>query len=241
MLVVRGRAETVDADRAASRRLLSSAADGTSAVRVWTPHRQVAFGRRDRLREGYDRARRIARDRGFAPVERGVGGRAVAYDGETTLAFARADPVDDFRRGTDARYDRVTADVERALAGLGLDLERAEPADAFCPGAHSLSVAAPDSPAGAPPRRKIVGLAQRVRRDAALTAGIVLVDALEELAATLEAVYGALDVPLDPEAVGTVAAAGGPDDPAPVGAAIEDALVGDAPATTTGVDAFSEA
>ncbi|MFC6716318.1 lipoate--protein ligase family protein [Natrialbaceae archaeon GCM10025810] len=237
MRVFRGRAETVDADRAVTERLLESAADGERAVRVWHPHRQVAFGRRDASLEGYERAREAAREAGFPPVERSVGGRAVAYDGETTIAFARAEPVADFRRGTDERYERLTADVERALRGLGADpatdgrpirLERGEPPDSFCPGTHSLSTVDPDGR-----RRKVAGVAQRVRSDAALVSGVLVVDNRRELAAALEAVYGALEVPLDPETVGSVADGDGvadgssrASDPAAIREALENALVG---------------
>ncbi|ELY78448.1 lipoyl protein ligase domain-containing protein [Natrinema gari] len=223
MRVFRGRAASIAADRDVSQRLLSVAADGESAVRVWTPHRQVAFGRRDARLEGYDRARERADERDFPPVERGVGGRAVAYDGTTTLAFARAEPVADFRTGSTERYDRASAALERALRTLGLEPIRGEPDDSFCPGTHSLSVASADGR-----QRKVVGIAQRVRSDAALVAGIVLVAAREKLAAVLERVYDALAVPLDPASVGTVAAAGGPSDPDAVRTALEEGLLGDA-------------
>lgn len=205
--VLRGRSETINADRAASQRLLEIAATGTPAVRVWRPHRQVAFGRRDARLEGYDDARAAAREFGFSPVERSVGGRAVAYDGETTLAFARAEPVADFRQGTDERYERLTADLERAFEKLGVDIVRGEPADSFCPGTHSLSVPAPSDRTGSsevPNRRKIAGLAQRVQQDAALASGIVVVANRAELARVLEGVYGALGVPFDPESVGAI-------------------------------------
>lgn len=231
MRVFRGRAETIEADREASERLLERAAGGEPAVRVWTPHRQVAFGRRDARTDGYDRAREAARDRGFPPVERSVGGRAVAYDGETTLAFARAEPVADFRRGTGERYDRLTAAVESALLSVGVATDRGEPADSFCPGTHSLSAALGDGRRG-----KVVGIAQRVRQDAALVSGIALVANRAELAAVLAAVYDQLGVPFDPDSVGSVAAAGGPSDPEPVRSAIEDALVGDERSTIERVD-----
>ncbi|GAB3667757.1 lipoyl protein ligase domain-containing protein [Halopiger thermotolerans] len=235
MRMFRGRAATIDADRAASERLLEVAADGEPALRVWRPHRQVAFGRRDANREGYDRAREAARGAGFPPVERDVGGRAVAYDGDATLAFARAEPVADFRRGTTDRYERLTDDVERALTALGVATERGEPDDAFCPGTHSLSV---ESAAGE--RRKLVGIAQRVRQTAAVGAGIVLVDAREELADVLEAVYDALGVPLDPETVGTTASVGGPADSDRVRTALEAALVGDADVTIEPISALAD-
>ncbi|MFC4541171.1 biotin/lipoate A/B protein ligase family protein [Halosolutus amylolyticus] len=222
MHVFRGRAGTIEADRDVSRHLLSVADDGEPAVRVWVPHRQVAFGRRDARLDGYDRAREAAREHGFPPVERSVGGRAVAYDGETTIAFARAEPIDDFREGTDERYDRLTGALECVLEEFGLEIDRGEPDDAFCPGTHSLS--AIDAQGR---RRKLVGIAQRVRRGAALVAGILLVAGREELASALADVYGALGVPLTPATVGSVQAAGGPGDPARIRTAIEDALVGD--------------
>ncbi|RQG91800.1 lipoyl protein ligase domain-containing protein [Natrarchaeobius chitinivorans] len=226
MLVFRGRAATIEADRAASERLRSVAAGGEPAVRVWIPHRQVAFGRRDANRDGYGRAREAARTRSFPPVQRDVGGRAVAYDGETTIAFARAEPVEDLRQGTADRYERTTAAVECALSSVGCETERGEPDGAFCPGTHSLSI--PDSSPDRPSSRKVVGIAQRVRRDAAMTAGIAVVDAREEIVDVLEAVYDALEVPFDPDAVGAIAA-GGDDvvDPEAVRSSLERALVGD--------------
>lgn len=226
MRVFQGRAETIEADREASARLLEVAASGESAVRVWIPHRRVAFGRRDSRLEGYDRAREAASERGFPPVERSVGGRAVAYDGETTLAFARAEPIEDFRRGTDERYERLTAAVEGALGELGVDLERGEPDDSFCPGAHSLSTGGANGP------RKIVGIAQRVRQDAALVSGILLVDHREELAGALEAVYDELGVKFAPDTVGSVVDAGGPADPERVRRPLEEALVDEQESTT---------
>ncbi|WP_222920154.1 lipoate--protein ligase family protein [Natrinema sp. SYSU A 869] len=225
MRVFRGREASIAADREASQRLLSVAADGEQAIRVWTPHRQVAFGRRDARLEGYDRALEAADGRGFPSIERSVGGRAVAYDGATTLAFARAEPVTDRRAGTTERYDRATASLERALRTLGLEPSRGEPDDSFCPGTHSLSVT--DASADGR-RRKLVGIAQRVRSDAALVAGIALVANRAELTDVLEAVYDALAVPLDPASVGTIAAAGGPSDPDTVRVALKEALISDA-------------
>ncbi|ADD05681.1 lipoate-protein ligase domain protein [Natrialba magadii ATCC 43099] len=225
MRVLRGRADTIDADRRASESLLEFAANGEPAVRVWRPHRQVAFGRRDRRQEGYDEAYEAAREHGFAPIERAVGGRAVAYDGETSIAFARADPVDDFRRGTDARYERTTNATERALSELGVDAERGEPADAFCPGSHSVSAGLTAD--AEPSLGKLVGLAQRVRQDAAVTAGIVLVDNRELIGTVLESVYSALGIAFDPDSVGSIAAVGGEAEPAVVRARFEDELVGD--------------
>ncbi len=230
MRLVRGQAPTIEADRAVTDQLLSSVADDGPAVRVWVPHRQVAFGPRDVRTDGYERARMTARERGFSPIERSVGGRAVAYDGETTLAFARVDPIGDVREGLAKRYERVMGRIERALSALCLEVERDEPPESFCPGTRSLSVPTTGNRSG-PTRQKVVGLAQRVRQDGALTAGIVLVDGRDELTGVLEAVYDELCVPFDPGSVGTVAAAGGPADPSVVLGALETALAGDSPVT----------
>lgn len=216
MRVLRGRAGTVEEDRSVTRALADDVeASGEPTVRVWTPHRQVAFGRRDARSDGYDRARRAAEERGFPAYERGVGGRAVAYTG-STVAFVRVEPVADLRRGTDARYDRAVAELREALGSLGVAAREGEPPDAFCPGAHSLSTDA----------GKVVGIAQRVRQGSAAVAGIVLVRDRGEIAGVLEPVYRALSVPFDPESVGSVAASGGPADPGRVARAVESALVG---------------
>jgi lipoate-protein ligase A len=220
--VYRGRAGGRDADRAATRAMLDRAGvgdgdgdgDGGAGVRAWAPARQVAFGRRDARAGGYAAARAAAEARGFPAVERDVGGRAVAYTG-TTVAFAHAIPLADARRGVTARYDAATATVREALATLGVDARPGEPPDAFCPGAHSLRA-----------RGKVAGVAQRVGAEAALVAGVVVVDGVAAVADVLEPVYAALGVPFDPTTVGSVAAAGGPADPDVVARALERALVG---------------
>jgi lipoate-protein ligase A len=224
MRVLRGVAGDIDSDRERTAALLAAASDGTTGLRVWTPPRQVAFGRRDARAEGFDRAEKIAADRGFRPVERDVGGRAVAYAGET-LAFAHAIPLnggDAARDGSSGsiagRYDRAVETVVDALRELGADVVAGEPPASFCPGDHSVRVAGGG---------KVAGIAQRVRADAALVAGCVVVapgDA-SEIAAVSDAVYDALGVPFDPETVGSVATGGGPDDPERVARALEDAFV----------------
>jgi octanoyl-[GcvH]:protein N-octanoyltransferase len=225
MRVLRGRAGTIADDRAASMATLDRVAEsGEPAVRVWRPHRQVAFGRRDAREEGYDRARAAASDHGFDPVERDVGGRAVAYTGRT-LAFARVEPVEDVREGLDDRYERATADLRRALADLDVDATRGEPENAFCPGTHSLQADG-----------KLAGIAQRVQQGAAVVAGVLVVADRDPVAAVLSDVYSALGVPLDPSSVGSVAAAGGPADPERVREIVEAALVGDADTTVDRVD-----
>jgi len=229
MRVIRGRAATPDADRAATRELLDAVADsGTPVVRAWTPHCQLAFGRRDANETGYEAAREAARERGFPPVERSVGGRAVAYTG-TTVAFASLEPVADSRSGLTERYEAAVETVVAALRSLGVDAEHGEPLDSFCPGDYS--VQAPCSTENGERAGKLAGIAQRVTAGAAMVSGVVTVTDREEIGDVLDPVYDALGVPFDPKSVGSVAAAGGPNDPKQVARALEDAIVDGRPTT----------
>ncbi len=204
MRVLRGRAATIDADRERTESMVTRAVEtGEPALRVWTPHKQLAFGRRDTHADDYDRAREIAREHGYPPVEREVGGRAVAYTG-TTLAVVYADPTGE-RIAIQSRYDAATERYLQALDSIGVDARAGEPDHSFCPGTHSLMASG-----------KLAGLAQRVRRDVAVTAGIVVVSDATAIAAVLLPVYDALGVPFDSTTVDSIAAAGGPDDPSVV-------------------------
>jgi octanoyl-[GcvH]:protein N-octanoyltransferase len=211
MRIFDGRAADIDADRERTREMLEhTTATGEPAVRAWLPHRQVAFGRRDTRAEGYDEAKRVAEEHDYPPVERSVGGRAVAYTG-ATVAFARTEPTNG--RGIQKRYTHATTDLQVAFHRLGIQARAGEPPDSFCPGSHSLQADG-----------KIAGLAQRVKDDAALVAGIVVARDAEEVTAVLEPVYAALDVPLDPDSVGSIDRAGGESDPKTVAHTVGQAL-----------------
>jgi len=216
MRLLRGRGVDPDADRRVTRDLVERTGETRErALRVWQPHRVVAFGRRDTTSAGYDRARSIAREQEYATVERAVGGRAVAFTG-TTVAFVRATPVTDERTGIQNRYDEAIAALAGALEQLGVEPRRGEPAGAFCPGTHSLSA-----------NGKIAGLAQRVRRSAAVVSGLVVVTDHEQLADVLGPVYDALGVDFERHSVGSLARAGGTTDPERVCRTVERALAAD--------------
>jgi len=182
-------------------RLLEHAGAGTPVAAVWRPGRQLRFGYRDTRQQGYQAAKARAQEAGFDPIERRVGGRAVATTPTTTL-FAVAERVnaDNARSGIGARYDRAVAAVRQALADLGVDATRGEPDAAYCPGDHSLQADG-----------KLVGLAQRVTASGALVSGVLYIADRGVLADVLAEVYACLDYPFDPASVGTVADAGGED------------------------------
>ncbi|MFC7097074.1 lipoate--protein ligase family protein [Halobaculum marinum] len=197
--------------------LAEAGREGVPALRVWAPGRSLAFGRRDARADGYARAQAAAREHGFPPVERSVGGRAVAY-AASTLAFAHAVPLADARTGLNERYESAVTALVDALRDTGADVARGEPPRSYCPGDYS--VRAVDG-------GKVAGIAQRVRQDVALVSGCVTVAERGPIRAVLAPVYDALDVPFDPGSVGSVAQAGGPDDPEAVREALELGFVGD--------------
>ena len=214
MQVVRGRPIDPEADPGVTARLLEyTRATGERTLRVWHPHRIVAFGRRDATRAGYDEARSLAVDAGYTPIERNVGGHAVAYTG-STLAFVRTEPVSESRTGIGDRYDAMAETLQGVFADLGVEAETGEPPGAFCPGSHSLQADG-----------KIAGLAQRVRSEAAVVSGIVIVRDHEEIATVLDPIYDALGIDFDPDATGSLARAGGTSDPEIVRETLEDGLV----------------
>ena len=213
MHLFRGRATDPIQDRELTARLLENADAGVPGVRVWAPPRQVAFGRRDSRTSGYEHARRAAKQAGFAPIERSVGGRAVAYSG-TTLAFAVAVPRDEHSGSIDDRYAAVDRVLRCALQDLGATVVSGEPAGSFCPGDHSVRVEGGG---------KLIGLAQRVRADAALVAGCLVPTVADStaLSRVLTPTYDALAVDFDPTSVGSVEAAGGPVDTTSIARAVE--------------------
>lgn len=220
MIVRRGRGDTLEADRERTRRLVevvresaTGSGAGEGGLRVWTPPAHVSFGRRDANAEGFDRACEVVAEMGLPTTVRPSGGRAVVHT-ESTLAVVLATPADGDRTGIQSRYERALDGLRSALAECDVDAERGEPAHSFCPGSHSLQVDG----------RKVAGLAQRVRRDVATLTGIVVVRDEAVVSEAIAPVYGALDVPFDREAVGSVATAGGPSAPANVGDGVADAL-----------------
>lgn len=216
MRVLRGALADIERDREVTRRLTALVEERKEAIlRVWTPPQQVAFGRRDAAEDGYERARKAAREHGYEPIERSVGGRAVAYTGQT-IAFAYGVATDGERDGIERRYRTAETRLKRAFEAVDATVRGGEPKGAFCPGDHSLQHDG-----------KLAGLAQRVRRESALVGGCVVACKRDEraVAAVLGAVYEALGVGLDPKAIGSVEGAGGPESVEAIREAIEAAFL----------------
>ena len=225
MRVFRGESDGLDAEDVVVQRMIDRAAtDLGPTLRVWRPARHCSFGPRDVTADGYHRAREAAIERGFPPVERRTGGTAVAYTG-STVAVALAMPTADTDYELDTRYDEIATAIQRALWRLGVPAQRGEPADSFCPGSRALQW-----------NGKLAGFAQRVTRGVALVGAVVVVRDHRSIGNVLDAVYDALGVPFDPEAVGSVERAGGSAEPDRVVRTFEEVLVEDADVTVEWVD-----
>ncbi len=184
-------------DTALSRALLLGASEGLipETLRLHVPGRVMAFGKRDTLEPGYAAAVTTARDAGFAPIERLAGGRAAVFT-ELTLSFAWTVPDPDPRSNITARFEYLSAAVVRTLASVGVDAEVGEIPGEYCPGRYSVHHRG---------RIKLMGVGQRLAREAAHVGGVIVVDGTDLARGALVPVYDALGLSWDPATVGSVA------------------------------------
>jgi octanoyl-[GcvH]:protein N-octanoyltransferase len=192
---------TAVADRDASQELLDRVAAGEidRALRIWRPAPALALSRLDELRPGAGAARAAAERAGFEPLRRISGGHAVVV-GAGSLCVGFAEPAPTFE-GTQQRYERLTAALIQAFAAAGVDSERGELEGEWCPGSWSIRAGGV----------KLAGLAQRAIKGAAWADAIVELGSDPARRALLTQVYGALDLPLDPNTVGSVSEIAGRD------------------------------
>ena len=163
---------------------------GPPVLRLWAPGPGISFGRLDRLMPGFPAAVGAARAAGFAAVMRVGGGRAAAAH-EGTLVFGLAAPaIEDTTR----RFETMAGVLGRALARVGIDAQRGELPGEYCPGAWSLHAGGV----------KLAGIAQRVRRNAAWTEGMLMVTGADRVRDVLVSVHEALGVAWEPRTVGAV-------------------------------------
>jgi len=183
-------------DTAVSRELLLEVASGArpETLRLWQPGDALAFSVADRNRPGLARAVRRARAAAFEPFLRLAGGHAAVYSREI-VAFAWAIPAAEPRLGIDARFDATAELVVRALRRLGVDARVGGIPGEYCPGSHSVNARG---------RAKLMGVGQRVVRGGAHVGGILVAGGSARLRAVLGPVYEALELPFDPETVGSV-------------------------------------
>jgi octanoyl-[GcvH]:protein N-octanoyltransferase len=188
--------EPEEMDTAVSHAVLRLVARGEmrETLRLHRPAAVVAFGPRDRVASGFDRAVAAARSHGFGAVERLAGGRAAVFH-PGTLAFSWAVPDPAPREGIRPRFDQVAAILAEAIGSLGVDARIGEVPGEYCPGEHSINARG---------RTKLVGVGQRVLADAAHVGGVVVVTGSDRIRDVLLPVNEALGLDWDPGTVGSV-------------------------------------
>jgi octanoyl-[GcvH]:protein N-octanoyltransferase len=184
-------------DMAVSHALLHQVAGAeiSPIVRIYRPAPTLAFGRTDRFPARYPAAVEAARRHGFAPVMRLAGGRAAAYDGASIVyeeIVADPEPL----RGIRPRFRACAELLHEALIVLGADARIGELPAEYCPGEFSVNVAG---------RVKVVGIAQRAIRGAALVSASIVVGRGAAVRAVLADVYDALAICWDTATAGALA------------------------------------
>jgi octanoyl-[GcvH]:protein N-octanoyltransferase len=193
-LVREGFPDPPEMDTAVSHATLRRVSEGLEpeTLRLHRPADVVAFGPRDRVAPGFGRAVAAAREHGFASIERLAGGRAVVFH-RGTIAFSWAIPDRSAREGIRRRFDEIAAIMVEALRSLGVDARVGEVPGEYCPGEHSVNARG---------RTKLVGVGQRIIKDATHLGGVVVVSGAERIRDVLIPVYQALDLDWDPSTTG---------------------------------------
>ncbi|UVI37034.1 lipoate--protein ligase family protein [Brevibacterium spongiae] len=184
------------AELAFARVLLNSVKAGRrgATLRMYRPAPTLAFGARDRFLPGFTTAIEAARDHGFTPALRSLGGRAAAYH-PGSLVIDHIEPSDSFITNTNARFTGFGLDYVEVLRGIGVDARLGEIPGEYCPGEHSVNVAG---------RIKGIGTAQRVVSGAWLFSSSVVVEDPDPIRAVLTDVEAALGVEWDPSTGGSI-------------------------------------
>lgn len=163
-------------------------------LRLHRPLPTAAFSQRDALLPGFPRAELAARDLGFAPVRRTVGGRmAPLHEDTLVIDLVAAHPMP--QAGIRQRFDAVATAVCSALRSVDVPARVGEIPGEYCPGEYSVNAAG---------QVKLAGIAQRVTRWGFLVSTVLVVARPDPLRAVVEACYRELELPVDPAVVGAV-------------------------------------
>src|SRR5690349_776676 len=183
-LVSQGFPEPPAMDTAVSHALLRRVSDGLEpeTLRLHRPGPVVAFGPKDRLQPGFAAAVRASAARGFGSVQRLAGGRAAVFH-EETIAFAWVIPERDPRTGITSRFREISALVRDALRSIGVDARVGEVPGEYCPGEYSVNARG---------RAKVMGVGQRLVRQAAHVGGVIVVGGADRVRDVLLPVNDAL-------------------------------------------------
>ncbi len=167
---------------------------GWGWVRIRRPTPTAAFSRRDTLCPGYARAAEVARQHGFAPLVRPVGGRlAVHHQGAVVIDVLGRHP--DPGRDLQGRFLEFGRVLVAALRVLGVDARVGRVPYEYCPGDHSVNARG---------RVKLAGTAQRLTRDAYWLSAVMMVSDADPVRTVLDEIYPLLGLDFDPATFGSV-------------------------------------
>jgi octanoyl-[GcvH]:protein N-octanoyltransferase len=162
--------------------------------RLHRPPRIVAFSKQDAASPGFRNAVQAARDCGFEPVIRLVGGRAAVYH-ERTLALSWAVPDPRPSARTDDRFRELAELLAGSIRDLGVDARIGEIPGEYCPGAWSVNARGVT---------KLVGTGQRLIAGAAHRGAVIVVGDGGAVRDALTPVYEALGLAWDQGTAGSI-------------------------------------
>ena len=182
---------------AVSRSILQrvSAHEMPETLQIGRPHRTVAFGKHDALTDGFDPAVAIAIEHGFDPTIRIAGGRAVVFHPQTIRFVWTVPSIDPVVRMHN-RFTAVANNVVATLASFGIDSDIGEVPGEYCPGVYSVHV---------PGAGKVMGVGQRLARNAAQVAGMIVVRGASQINEVLVPIYKELGLDMNPSRTGAIA------------------------------------
>jgi octanoyl-[GcvH]:protein N-octanoyltransferase len=191
-----GYPEPPEMDTAVSHATLRRVAEGLEpeSLRLHRPAAMVAFGPRDHVAPGFSRAVAAAREHGFASIERLAGGRAAVFH-PGTIAFSWAIPDASARERIRERFQETAEIMVEAFSSLGVDARVGEVPGEYCPGEHSVNARG---------RTKLMGVGQRIVKDAVHVGGVVVVSGGDRIREVLVPVYDALGLDWDPGTTGSL-------------------------------------
>jgi len=183
-------------DTTLARALLQSVSAGDSGetFRIYSPGRVMAFGKRDTVATGFHAAAAAAQDYGYVPLVRLAGGRAAVFH-EGTLAFGWTAPIEDPRSGIQDRFMDLSELMVRVFSRVGVVSAVGEIPGEYCPGRFSVHHSG---------NRKVMGVGQRLARNAAHVGGVIAVSGADTINEVLLPVYEALDVEFTATATGAL-------------------------------------
>ena len=153
----------------------------------------AAFSRRDALLPGAERAWAAARELGFEPVTRHVGGHLAAYD-EGSLVVHLWSHHDEPARDLQRRFIVLSYALRSAIESLGVSGARVGPVPGeYCDGAWSINL---DGVA------KVAGTGQRISKHGWMWSAVVAVRRSSHVCDVLRHCYADLGLDLDPTTIG---------------------------------------